>query len=115
MGIPEYEAKRYESQLKSGGILLSVHCDTSDEIKRSKELLKGTGAEDTASTGENSHGVEPARVRARRECGGESGGGIEAGESDYGLPCSAKGQALEHSCYKARRRDPLHRNSACST
>jgi hypothetical protein len=63
MGIPEYEAKRYEGHIKSGGILLSVHCDTSDEIKRSKELLKGTGAEDIASTGESSHGVEPARVR----------------------------------------------------
>ena len=63
MGIPEYEAKRYEGHLKSGGILLSVHCDTSDEIKRSKELLKGTGAEDIASTGESSHGVEPAKVR----------------------------------------------------
>src|SRR5712671_7492991 len=29
MGIPEYEAKRYEGRIKSGGILLSVHCDDS--------------------------------------------------------------------------------------
>src|ERR1700704_2734098 len=30
MGIPEYEAKRYEGRVKNGGVLLSVHCDTSD-------------------------------------------------------------------------------------
>ena len=34
MGIPEYEAKRYEGRLKKGGILFSVHCNTSEEIKR---------------------------------------------------------------------------------
>ena len=54
MGIPEFEAKRYEGRLKTGGILLSVHCDTSEEIKRSKEVLKATGAEDVSSTGESS-------------------------------------------------------------
>ncbi len=52
MGIPEYEAKRYEGRIKDGGVLLSVHCDTSDEITRAKELLKQTGAEDISSTGE---------------------------------------------------------------
>jgi hypothetical protein len=54
MGIPEFEAKRYEGRLKSGGILLSVHCDTSEEIKRAKDVMKNTGAEDIASTGEAS-------------------------------------------------------------
>jgi hypothetical protein len=60
MGIPEYEAKRYEGRVKDGGILLSVHCETSDEISRAKELLKLTGADDIASSGEKSvstHGV----------------------------------------------------------
>jgi hypothetical protein len=60
MGIPEYEAKRYEGRVKDGGVLLSVHCDTSDEISRAKDLLKLTGAEDIASAGEkavSSHGV----------------------------------------------------------
>jgi hypothetical protein len=52
MGIPEYEAKRYEGQVKDGGTLLSVHCDTSEQISRAKELLKGTGATDIASTSE---------------------------------------------------------------
>lgn len=43
MGIPEYEAKRYEGRLQKGGILLSVHCDTSEEIKRAKEIFARTG------------------------------------------------------------------------
>jgi hypothetical protein len=54
LGIPEYEAKRYEGQLKSGGVLLSVHCSTSDDIKLAKEVLKRTGATDISSTGEAS-------------------------------------------------------------
>jgi hypothetical protein len=53
-GIPEFEAKRYEGRLQKGGILLSVHCDTSDEIKRAKDVLKSTNAEDVSSTGEAS-------------------------------------------------------------
>jgi len=52
MGIPEYEAKRYEGRIKEGGVLLSVHCDTSHEITRAKELLKQTGAQDISSAGE---------------------------------------------------------------
>jgi len=52
MGIPEYEAKRYEGRLKNGGILLSVHSDNSDWTKRAKNILERTGAEDIASTGE---------------------------------------------------------------
>jgi len=58
MGIPEYEAKRYEGRVKAGGVLLSVHCDTSEEIDRAKEILKRTGAEDIASSGESSSGVD---------------------------------------------------------
>jgi hypothetical protein len=54
MGIPEYEAKRYDGRIKEGGVLLSVHCDTSDEIARAKDLLKHTGAQDISSTGEAS-------------------------------------------------------------
>ena len=52
MGIPEYEAKRYEGRVKEGGILLSVHSDNSDWTKRAKEILERTGAQDISSTGE---------------------------------------------------------------
>jgi hypothetical protein len=58
MGIPEYEAKRYEGRIQKGGILLSVHCDTSDQVKRGKEILKNSGAEDISSTGESSSDVK---------------------------------------------------------
>lgn len=54
MGIPEFEAKRYEGRLQKGEILLSVHCETVEEIKRAKEVLKRAGGEDVTSTGEAS-------------------------------------------------------------
>lgn len=54
LGIPEFEAKRYEGRIKDGGVLLSVHCDTSQQIDRAKDILKNTGAQDIASTGEAS-------------------------------------------------------------
>jgi hypothetical protein len=63
MGIPEYEAKRYEGEVKGGGSLLSVHCDTSDQVKRAKDLLKGSGARDMAATGETA-GDRTARSSA---------------------------------------------------
>lgn len=52
MGIPEYEAKRYEGAVKNGGTLLSVHCDTSEQVDAAKGALRDTGARDIASTGE---------------------------------------------------------------
>src|ERR1700683_2415304 len=52
LGIPEYEAKRYEGRIKSGGILLSIHCDSHEWANKAKEMLKTTGAEDISSTGE---------------------------------------------------------------
>jgi hypothetical protein len=58
MGIPEYEAKRYEGRVKDGGTLLSVHCDTSDQITRAKHLLAGAGATDISSTSESA-GADP--------------------------------------------------------
>ena len=52
LGIPEYEAKRYEGRIRKGGILLSVHCDSSDWTKRAKQILERTGAEDISSSNE---------------------------------------------------------------
>ena len=63
MGIPEYEAKRYEGMVNKGGILLSVHSDSSEWAKRAEEILKSTGAEDISSTGEaKSEGTVPPRA-----------------------------------------------------
>ncbi len=52
MGIPEYEAKRFEGAVKDGGTLLSVHCDTSEQVTMAKEGLRETGAKDIASANE---------------------------------------------------------------
>jgi hypothetical protein len=60
MGIPEYEAKRYEGRVKDGGILVSVHCDTSELIGRARDILKRSRAEDISSTGESSADVKAA-------------------------------------------------------
>src|SRR6267143_7329506 len=70
MGIPEYEAKRYEGRIQKGGILLSVHCSSSDEVKRAKEVLERTGAEDVSSTGESSVSTASAERSRHRGAGG---------------------------------------------
>jgi hypothetical protein len=70
MGIPEYEAKRYEGRLQKGGILLSVHCDTSEEIDRAKEILERTGGENISSTGESSTGTDKTEQKYRRSASG---------------------------------------------
>ena len=68
MGIPEYEAKRYEGRIQKGGILLSVHCATSDDVKRAKEIIERTGGEDVSSTSEAS--VDTTERTMRRRAGG---------------------------------------------
>ncbi len=52
LGIPEYQAKRYEGQMRKGGILLSVHADDEEWVGKGKRVLEETGAEDISSTGE---------------------------------------------------------------
>jgi outer membrane lipoprotein SlyB len=65
MGLPEYEAKQNEGRVKNGGVLLSVHCSTSDEISRAREILNETGADDISSAGEEAVGAGSNR-RDRR-------------------------------------------------
>jgi hypothetical protein len=52
MGIPEFEAKRYEGKIREGGALVSVHTDDADERSRAKDIFKRAGAEDIAAAGE---------------------------------------------------------------
>lgn len=54
MGIPEFEAKKYEGKLRSGNILIAVHVDSGDEQNRAKEILKRENAHDVSSTTEAS-------------------------------------------------------------
>src|SRR6202162_3361414 len=53
MGIPEYEAKRYEGKVKGGNILLSVHTEDGNERDRAKKILEAGGAEDISYAGES--------------------------------------------------------------
>jgi len=52
MGIPEYEAKLYDGKIRDGNVLISVHTDSSDEVKAAKEIYERAGAEDIKSTSE---------------------------------------------------------------
>ena len=52
LGIPEYEAKRYEGRVRKGGILLSIHADDHEWVKKAKAILERSGAEDVSSSGE---------------------------------------------------------------
>jgi hypothetical protein len=58
MGIPEFEAKRYEGLVEKGGILLSVHSDSSEWAKKAKEILERAKLSDVSSTGEASADVK---------------------------------------------------------
>ena len=66
MGIPEYEAKRYEGRVKDGGVLLSVHAANAEQVSRAKGILKNTGAEDISSSGEADAAVPATTARATR-------------------------------------------------
>ncbi|HEY2249998.1 MAG TPA: hypothetical protein VGH74_03015 [Planctomycetaceae bacterium] len=46
MGIPEFEAKRYEGKVKNGSALLSVHSDSSEATDQAKKIFESEGAED---------------------------------------------------------------------
>ncbi len=52
MGIPEYEAKKYEDNLKNGGVLLCVHAKNSDQIETAKNILKKERATDISTSHE---------------------------------------------------------------
>ncbi len=54
MGMPEFEAKRYEGRVKSGGSLISVHCDNGEWADRAKTILTEAGGEDITSAGQAS-------------------------------------------------------------
>jgi hypothetical protein len=54
MGIPEYQAKRYEAQLREGRVLMSVHSENSDQTRQAKEIMERMGAQDIATGGEES-------------------------------------------------------------
>jgi hypothetical protein len=52
LGIPEFEAKRYEGKVKGGSALISVHSESSDETSRAKKIFESAGAGDISSSSE---------------------------------------------------------------
>ncbi|MEX2639231.1 MAG: hypothetical protein WD266_01000 [Balneolales bacterium] len=52
LGIPEYEAKRYEGKVKEGNILISVHTENSEERNKVEDIFDQHGAMDITATGE---------------------------------------------------------------
>ncbi len=48
LGVPEYEAQRYEGRILKGGILLSAHCDDSKWVTLGRQILENTGAQDAS-------------------------------------------------------------------
>lgn len=73
MGIPEYEAKRYEGLIREGKVLLSVHCDNSDWVKRAKDLLEQTGGQNISSAGEKRADYAQSDKPRTRTGGGGAG------------------------------------------
>ena len=51
-GVPEYEAKRYEGRVRTGKVLLSVHCDNPEWVGRARSVLEATGAEEISAANE---------------------------------------------------------------
>ena len=49
LGLPEHEAKRYESRIRSGSLLLSIHCDDAESARSARQLLEQTGARNICS------------------------------------------------------------------
>ena len=58
MGVPEYEAKRYEGKLRGGNVLISAHCENGDEAKAARRVFDEAGAQDIHASGEASADVK---------------------------------------------------------
>jgi hypothetical protein len=53
VGIPEFEAKRYEGKIHDGNILISVHAETAEEAGLAKQVFKSASAADIATAWES--------------------------------------------------------------
>lgn len=49
LGIPEYEAKLYEKEIKDGGVLIAVEAKNDEEEKAVKDILQGNKAKNIAA------------------------------------------------------------------
>ena len=54
LGIPEYEATKYEGKVKGGHCLISVHSETTQQCDKAKKIFEGASAEDISTSHEAS-------------------------------------------------------------
>lgn len=54
LGMPEYEAKRYEGRIRAGNILVSVHTEDGEEISVARGIFEEGQAEDISASCESS-------------------------------------------------------------
>lgn len=54
MGIPEFEAKRYDTKIRDGNILISVHTEDSKQRDVAKDVFKRYDADDISTGSEAS-------------------------------------------------------------
>lgn len=54
LGVPEIEARRYESRLASGGVFVSVHAENDEELRTARDILQRGGAIDISASSEDS-------------------------------------------------------------
>jgi len=52
MGIPEFEAKRYDAKVRDGNILISVHTDDGKQRSVAKDIFERFGADDISTGSE---------------------------------------------------------------
>lgn len=57
MGIPEYEAKRFETHVRDGGFLMSVHVADSTWAKKAKDIMDANGGTGIATASESTDGI----------------------------------------------------------
>ena len=60
MGIPEFDARRYEGRIRAGNILISVHTDNPEEAGEVTEIFETCHSRDIAISGEPV--VKPTRL-----------------------------------------------------
>ena len=64
LGIPALEAKRYEGKIRSGNILIAVHAEDSDDIRRARDIFHEAKAEDISTAGEAATAHDRKRAEA---------------------------------------------------
>jgi hypothetical protein len=86
LGIPAYEAERYEDRIRNGGILMAVRSSNPILADRLRDLFLRTGAESMSITGQAtvSNGSPLVDKCASRE------------EINFGNTCSTRSESTSH-------------------